>query len=219
MVSVIPTTISTLPSVAVADPDPLPLLASLGGTAEDLRLLDAARTEFISHGFRRTSIGDIARRAGVSRPTLYRRIGDKDDIVRRVVLREVAGFFGEHVAQHWSAESARERMIGMFATGVSELRHNELARAVLEFDPEVLTRLVSDDSGSVTAVRDTMALGISGGEPPTTRQKQAAELILRLTVSLIVQPVGLFPLDNEGQARDFATDWLAPLLDAAESGD
>lgn len=52
------------------------------------RLLDAAREEFVAHGIARTAVGDIARRAGVSRPTLYRKCGDKEDIVAAVLVRK-----------------------------------------------------------------------------------------------------------------------------------
>ncbi|MEG8181779.1 helix-turn-helix domain-containing protein [Nocardia terpenica] len=42
----------------------------LATDSEQSRLPDAARAEFVEHGFRRTSVGDIARRAKVSCPTV-----------------------------------------------------------------------------------------------------------------------------------------------------
>ncbi len=39
-------------------------------------ILDAAVVEFEQHGFRRVAIDDVARRAGVSRTTIYRRFAD-----------------------------------------------------------------------------------------------------------------------------------------------
>ena len=62
---------------------------------EQSRILDAARAEFVAHGFRRAAVADIARRAKVSRQTLHRRCGDKDEIISAVIVREVLHFFFE----------------------------------------------------------------------------------------------------------------------------
>ena len=45
---------------------------------EDDRVLDAARACVLDVGVRRTTMTDVARRAGVSRMTLYRRFPDLD---------------------------------------------------------------------------------------------------------------------------------------------
>ena len=41
------------------------------------RVLEAGLTLFSRHGFKRTSMADIAREAGVARATLYLRFADK----------------------------------------------------------------------------------------------------------------------------------------------
>lgn len=43
-------------------------------------LLDAALGVFLRSGFKRTTMGDIAIAAGLSRPTLYARYANKDDV-------------------------------------------------------------------------------------------------------------------------------------------
>jgi AcrR family transcriptional regulator len=43
-------------------------------------ILDAAEKRFVRYGFRRTSMDDIAREAGLSRPTLYLYFRNKEDI-------------------------------------------------------------------------------------------------------------------------------------------
>ena len=52
-------------------------------------LLDAARAELLAHGVRRTTASDIARRAGVSRQTLYRYWPDAHAVFAALVTREV----------------------------------------------------------------------------------------------------------------------------------
>lgn len=51
------------------------------------QLLDAAFTAFMATGYAKTSMSDIAREAGVSRPTLYRAFPTKEDIFRSVAER------------------------------------------------------------------------------------------------------------------------------------
>lgn len=52
--------------------------------ARRARILDAARWCFLNFGFSRTSMGDIAQRAGISRTLLYRGFKDKEDLFMQV---------------------------------------------------------------------------------------------------------------------------------------
>lgn len=48
-------------------------------------ILTAALTVLCQYGYRRTSMGDIAQAAGMSRPALYQHFRNKEDIARRMV--------------------------------------------------------------------------------------------------------------------------------------
>ncbi|MBU2993181.1 helix-turn-helix domain-containing protein [Octadecabacter sp. 1_MG-2023] len=48
--------------------------------AEHTPILDAALEVFLRYGFRRTTMGDIAKAAGLSRQTLYSRFANKDEV-------------------------------------------------------------------------------------------------------------------------------------------
>src|SRR6478609_1278630 len=52
-------------------------------------LLDAAHAEVLEHGIRRTTASDIARRARVSRQTLYRYWPDAQAVFAALVTREL----------------------------------------------------------------------------------------------------------------------------------
>ena len=45
-------------------------------------ILESALTVFITYGFKKTSMDDIAKQAGVSRPALYQLFKNKTDIFR-----------------------------------------------------------------------------------------------------------------------------------------
>ncbi len=50
-------------------------------------ILDAAYTCFTHHGVRRTTMDDIARQAGMSRPSVYHHVRNKEDAFRRLTTR------------------------------------------------------------------------------------------------------------------------------------
>ncbi|MFJ9085534.1 TetR/AcrR family transcriptional regulator [Streptomyces sp. NPDC102384] len=56
------------------------------------QLLDAARAVFHAEGYAAAQISDIARRAGTTKPTLYARLGNKEEIYLHVVRREAEIF-------------------------------------------------------------------------------------------------------------------------------
>lgn len=58
-------------------------------------LLDAARDVFYADGFALAQVADIARAAGTTKPTLYARLGNKEQIYRLVVGREAELFRGQ----------------------------------------------------------------------------------------------------------------------------
>ena len=58
--------------------------------------------EFERHGFRRVALDDVARRAKVSRTTIYRRFAGRDELVAAVIDRENEALFVE-IAEHIKA--------------------------------------------------------------------------------------------------------------------
>src|SRR5919199_6007450 len=77
--------------------------------ADDV-LLDAARECVLAVGVRRTTLSDVARTAGVSRMTLYRRFPDLEALLSALMTRE----FGRLVEETRVADngaSCRERAV------------------------------------------------------------------------------------------------------------
>lgn len=62
---------------------------SLSSDAEAARgqLMDAAEACFDKYGIAKTTMDDIAKMAGVSRPTVYRHFSDRDGLILAVVMR------------------------------------------------------------------------------------------------------------------------------------
>ena len=54
-------------------------------SVHEQRILVASRQRFASFGYRRTSIAEIARDAGIATGTVYRYFASKEELFRRVV--------------------------------------------------------------------------------------------------------------------------------------
>lgn len=84
------------------------------------RILDAALEQFTVFGLRRSSMDDVAKRAGVSRVTVYRRFGTKDALVEQTLLRENSRFFQRLDQAVAALPTMEERVVEGF---VVALRH------------------------------------------------------------------------------------------------
>jgi AcrR family transcriptional regulator len=110
-------------------------------------LLDAARECILAVGWRRTTLTDVARRAGVSRMTIYRIWPDMQTLLADLMTREWSQLAGT-AAQRAAAQptGAAQLAAGVVAT-VRAVRDNELLRRILEVDPEMLLPYLLDRRG------------------------------------------------------------------------
>lgn len=74
-------------------------------------ITDAARACFLQFGYAKTSMDDIAKKAGISRPLLYRAFKNKEDIFARVYEDTFAGRFPDAQALVESKLSKREKIL------------------------------------------------------------------------------------------------------------
>lgn len=111
-------------------------------------MLEAAKGCVLDVGLRRTTLADVARRAGVSRMTVYRRYGDMPSLVSALLTRELVGLIGQARADVADRPTARERLVEAGVLTVDRLADHPLWRRVLDLDPELLLPLVVDRFGA-----------------------------------------------------------------------
>ena len=104
--------------------------------------LDAARDCILDVGWRRTTLTEVARRAGVSRMTIYRRWPDMASVLGDLMTREWAQVVSAAVAAADEAggerASAADRIVAEVVAAVHALRDNELFVRIVELDPQLL---------------------------------------------------------------------------------
>ncbi|MDX6375088.1 MAG: hypothetical protein QOD98_4076 [Nocardioidaceae bacterium] len=97
--------------------------------------LDAARDCILDVGWRRTTLTEVARRAGVSRMTIYRTWADMPTLLGDLMTREWAGVVTEQVTD---GGPTIQRITDAIVGTVRQLRMNELFVRIVELDPELI---------------------------------------------------------------------------------
>jgi AcrR family transcriptional regulator len=161
----------------------------VGDTAT--RILDATLATMADHGIARLSLEDVARRARLSRQTVYRYFPSKKDLVEAAVLREEQVFIAnmvEAAERHRDLEPAlRAAIEAAMRTGQAHALLNRL----LATEPNSMVALVATDRGPVlSAARQALEEILSGWLPraPKARLGLAADAVARLLVSYVVNP-------------------------------
>jgi AcrR family transcriptional regulator len=116
--------------------------------SEEDPLLDAARECVLAVGVRRTTLTDVARRAGVSRMTLYRRYPDLEAVLSALMTRE----FGRLIGRAAEGGTTRERVVAMVVGGCRALAADPLFVRLLDVDPELLLPYMTRRLGGVQKI-------------------------------------------------------------------
>jgi AcrR family transcriptional regulator len=114
---------------------------------DESRLLDAARECILAVGWRRTTLTDVARRAGVSRMTIYRVWPDMQTLLADLMTREWSQLASAAALGAAAEATGAERLAAGVVATVRALRDNALLRRILEVDPEMLLPYLLDRRG------------------------------------------------------------------------
>lgn len=161
-----------------------------GPTIPD-RLLAAALEAATLHGIARLSMGDVARRADLSRQTLYRYFPSKDALVAAVVLAETTALIEQVVAAATEHEDPQASLEAGLLTALTVLRDHPLLDRLVRTEPEaLLPLLVAEGSPVMVQVRAVVEAILTEGSPdldddPVARRR-LADVVTRLLVSYAV---------------------------------
>ena len=135
-------------------------LAELGASADPsdpkerkrLKLVRAATELFVQQGYRKTSVDDVARRAGVSKGTVYLYFANKGELLLHAILEAKKRYVGELRPLFDEQVPAAER-----------LRQWLRAALLIQREIPLLARLMNGDMELLTALEDMPSAAVAGG--------------------------------------------------------
>lgn len=154
-------------------------------------VLAATRASVLAVGVRRTTLTDVARRAGVSRMTLYRLVPDVTTLILEVMSREFATVIATAESSARRRRTARARIAATTASVVRLLHEEPLFRRVLDVDPELLLPYLTDRFGTtqriaVAHVRRMLADGQQDGSVRRGDLDTMATALVLMTTPFVV---------------------------------
>lgn len=180
------------------------------------KLLESALSAFLDFGIKRTSMGEIARRAGISPATLYRRFESKNDLVEAVSVREAQRFVAEIDKRVQKVDGVEEQLIEIFVAVITAIAGNELLRRLLRTEPDLILPRLTTEAGPIIAVGRTYLADklreLRSGADDDFDFELVAEIMARLALSLALTPDGLIPIDDVAAGRNFARRTLLPMV-------
>ncbi|MCX4985420.1 TetR/AcrR family transcriptional regulator [Streptomyces sp. NBC_00572] len=150
-------------------------------------VLDAARDCVLAVGVRRTTLTDIARRAGVSRMTIYRRWPDIRSLVGDLMTREWIAVAAGAMPPSDDDRPERERIVEGLVAGAAAFRAHPLFHKILDVDPELLLPYILDRRGaSQDALLGLLHSALEEGHEDGSVRRVRADLQAR-SLLLVVQ--------------------------------
>jgi AcrR family transcriptional regulator len=148
------------------------------------RILAAAASCVVDFGVDRVTLAEIARRAGVSRPTVYRRWPDTRSVVAALLTRHITEVM--HDAPLLGDD--RESLVRQIVTVANLLRRDELVMSVMhsELAPIYITeRLGSSQQMLIDALADRLRVAQRHGSVRAGDPLHMATMVLLIAQSTI----------------------------------
>jgi AcrR family transcriptional regulator len=170
------------------------------------RILDAAASCVLAYGVDRVTLAEIARRAGVSRPTIYRRWPDTQALLAALLTARIVGVLRDVPSQGRGREALVERIVGV----AERLRHDDVVMSVFHSAPELAMVYIAERLGTsqqilINAVAAELKVAQRDGSVRAADPRQLAAMCLLITQSTIqsaqiVEPI----LDADALAVELA---------------
>lgn len=170
------------------------------------RILDAAAACILAYGVERTTMTEIARRARVSRPTIYRRWPDIRWVIAELLTVRITGVL-EAIPDRGAD---REAMVARVVAVADHLRADEIVQAVIRNAPGLAMTYITNRLGTsqqilIDALAEAIKAGQDEGSIRAGDPRGMAAMCLLITQSTIqsAQMVAEL-LDNEALNQELA---------------
>ena len=184
------------------------MLSISNDTSPDIgdRILDAAASCVLAYGVDRVTLAEIARRAGVSRPTIYRRWPDTRALLAALLTARIVGVLRDVPTSGGGREALVERIVGV----AERLRHDEVVMSVFHSAPELAMVYIAERLGTsqqilIDAVAAELRVAQRDGSVRAGDPRRLAAMCLLITQSTIQSAQIIEPiLDADALAVELA---------------
>jgi AcrR family transcriptional regulator len=149
------------------------------------RILDAAAAAVLANGVDRVTLAEIARRARVSRPTIYRRWPDIRFVLADLLTRRIAGALDQIPERGNDREALVERIVAI----AKHLRGDDVVMSVLHAPSFAMVyiaeRLGTSQQILIDALAQAIKLAQDEGSVRPGEPRQLAAMCLLITQSAV----------------------------------
>ncbi len=176
-------------------------------------LFDAARRELEHRGWNAVTMAEIAAAAGVSRQTLYKEFGSRDEFALAFVVREGERFVREvEGALDANLDDPKAALTSAFGLFLAAAAEDPLIGAAIAGDAEMLPFVTTQGQPLVEHAAERLRIAILARWPQAAEHDAAllAECLVRLAISYATLPVA-----PAGMTASSITELLGPYIDRA----
>ncbi|MFL6089526.1 MAG: TetR/AcrR family transcriptional regulator [Aeromicrobium sp.] len=168
------------------------------------RILDAATECLVAEGLDARLHAMIADRAGISRPTVYKYVGDQQAILAAVLEREIDRFLDAAVPLLRQSDDLAAHFVDAIAFIGDYGRGHVLLQKALVEHPELILPQLTTGAGAlidrlVGLFEEQLGRALDRTDSPALTPREAAEWMYRIAVSLVTTPTAA--LDEDGTRR------------------
>lgn len=131
-------------------------MAKTGNEEREQRILDAAADLFLHYGYDKTTVSDIARRAGVSKGAIYLHFDSKDALLEALIIRELMNY-----AETWldllETDPQGGTIGGMYKNSLYALSGSDFMAAIFKQDGRILGTYLRKPDNFFRTLRESQA--------------------------------------------------------------
>ncbi len=177
------------------------------------RILDAAEACLMERPMSAPLHARIAERAGLSRPTVYKYVGDQDQIFKALVERGVRRYV-EAVAPELSLQMPlRDHFAHLTAFSVGFFQSSPLMTAIMKHDGQRFLSWLAEEYQGVVRSAIAALLPELQEQLPSTRQlpvpfEEILEWGVRITIGLLIMPSASRDLASTEVIEDYVKGFI-----------
>ncbi|ORW02021.1 TetR/AcrR family transcriptional regulator [Mycobacterium kyorinense] len=184
-------------------------------SAQEDAILKAAAEEVALVGVGRASLDVIARQAGVSRSTLYRRFPSRDALITELGRRTFE-FAMARLRTVAMDSGPKDAAVAAFCEGLRLLTTEPVMRKFLRLDGDAWSVAGAYEEAEAFLEHASRAMAralrAAGATMPDEELLAVAELHIRVAGSLAQVPSKVLDAGDDDAVRDYARKHLAPLV-------